>query len=356
MNKKIFVKTSLSMLVAFSALNVSALELGEYNGTSFQVGGFFKANGIFDRPDNNNDSFIGSAKETRMNVVVSNPDVEGNKVMGRIEYDLLGNTGSEFRLRQAFIKVNDLTLGKFVNGQGLALIEFNGEQFDVRGTGMGTAFGHGGNIRPDLVMHYDWNNFRFSVHDPVYDDANYPDFVAAYKHRLDGGHAFGGFISGREVRIAETDESEFGAGLGLGSKFAFGQGSYVGLTAYYGEGMGAYSGIGVDQRIESTGYRIVDALGTNDRADSENGSLVSQYGYSLALHHKFSEKVRSTARFGYIQVNDTADTTQKHSTVNLVYTPFKNLDVGVEWRDRSLLNHPTRPAGQQVEFMAMYKF
>ncbi|WP_299199553.1 hypothetical protein [uncultured Amphritea sp.] len=55
-------------------------------------------------------------------------------------------------------------------------------------------------------------------------------------------------------------------------------------------------------------------------------------------------------------VDDVADTEAFMTTATLMYKYAPGLDLGIEWRDQDMANHPMRPAGQQVEVMAMYKF
>ncbi|WP_027855262.1 hypothetical protein [Marinobacterium litorale] len=342
-------KLALAVMVAGISTQVSAVELGEFNGTTFSVGGYIKGEAIIDRPDDvaktaygDDDSFDSTARQSRVNFKASK-SVEGHKLTGFVEGDFYGSgsTSYDWRLRHAYMQVDNLTVGQTWNGQFWTNAPFDVEILDFFGTGVGSFAGSGAVVRPDLVVHYTTGGFRFTAQDPLYADADIPDLVAAYTYRAKSGHAVNIAVSGREV---ETDpaasDSEFGVSLQLSGKFKFGNTS-VAAGAFSGEGGAVYAGWGDD----------VDA--SND--------LTTTTGFYAGISQKFSPKLRGNLRYGQVESDEIVregEDTVRMTNVNLIYTYVPGLDFGIEWRDRSATTIPTglRTAGQQIEVMAMYKF
>ncbi|KEA62309.1 hypothetical protein ADIMK_3599 [Marinobacterium lacunae] len=357
-------KLALAIMVAGISSQVSAVELGEFNGTTFSVGGYVKAEGVFTMPDEGDDSFEGSARQSRVNFSATKM-IEGHKVRGFLEGDFWDNnttTDSTYawRMRHATLSVDNVTVGQTWNGQFFANAPFDVETLNFWGLGIGTVAGNGAVIRPDLVMHYTNGGLRLTLQDPVYSDADIPDLVAAYTYRTESGHAFNVAVTGREVDTTPTvsgdGESEYGAAISLAGKFKFGNTSLA-LSAFNGKGAGVYAGWGYMGATGASGITEVNA----------DGDLVTLTGFSAGISHRFSDKLRGNLRYGQVESDEVAasmdEDTLKQSTVNLIYTYLPNLDIGIEWRDQNAANRPPtsagsslRPAGQQVEVMAMYKF
>ncbi|MCE8018411.1 hypothetical protein HOP62_20220 [Halomonas sp. MCCC 1A17488] len=353
MNKK-----RLAMAVALSAISAQAyaLELGEFGGANLSIGGYVKAEGIFTDPDGGDRNFDASARQSRINFKVDK-DVQGHSVTGFIEGDFWDNatdtsdTSYAMRLRHAYIQVDDFTLGQTWTGQFFANAPFDVEILDFYGTGVGTVSGSGAVVRPDLVLHYTPGGFRFSLQDPVYQDADFPDMVASYTHRTEAGHAFNAAVTGREVETG-IDDSEFGAAFSLAAKLNFGATSLA-LSGYTGKGNNVYSGWGYN------GATSPISMAASGEVNAD-GDLVSTTGYSAGVSHRFNEQFRGNIRYAQVEADEVAptvaDDTLEMINVNLIYTYLPNLDFGIEWRDRNATTMPLRPGGQQVELMAMYKF
>ena len=64
----------------------------------------------------------------------------------------------------------------------------------------------------------------------------------------------------------------------------------------------------------------------------------------------------SNLRYGEIKVDDAADTSVSVKSINLIYEYLPDLDIGIEFRDRSDKNFLGEKKGQQVEIMAKYEF
>jgi hypothetical protein len=371
MSKTYLLAAAVATAAATSYTN--AAQIADINGTKISFGGYIKVEGTFNRPDSDaandaEDSFIGQARQSRFNLKTER-EVEGHKVKTFIEGDFFGNsyqassTSSYFRMRHAYLAVDNLTVGQTWSGQF-----FNSALFDVKiinfwGLGVGTIAGTGATVRPQLVTHYTTKGFRFTLQDPIYQKASYPDMVVGYTKRTKSGHAFNIAWTGREVEKGYKDSpsstvetgSAFGAGFSAATKLKLGNGSFH-LSGYTGKGMGAYSGIGVGGAYNPN---TIGAL------DSENNHLVEQTGFATGFSQRLTPKLVGNVRYGKVMVDDEAETEIAMTNVNLIYSYFKGLDLGIEWRKQDLdtLNGPAgtafpniRPKGKQVEVMAMYKF
>lgn len=351
-------KLALAILVAATSTQTVALEIGEINDTRFSIGGYVKAEGIFDMPDEGDNQFEGSVRQTRVNFAAER-EIEGHKLKAFVEGDFWdNNTAADstyaWRVRHAYINLDNLTIGQTWNGQFLATAPFDVEMINFWGLGTGSIAGNGAVVRPDLVVHYKHGGLRLTLQDPIYTDANVPDIVAAYSWRSESGHAINLAVTGREVETG-ADDSKFGAALSLAGKFRFGN-TTVALSAYSGEGAAVYAGWGYN-----------GAMGATTSDVNGSGDLITTTGFSAGVTQKFSDKLRGTIRYGQVEADEVAagvaDDTLKMTNVNLVYTYLPDLDFGIEWRDQNVGNRPPtsasssmRPAGQQVELMAMYRF
>lgn len=357
MNKK----TYLAILLSSAATSVSAVDLGEFNGTQFDLGGYVKVEGVHNMPDVGDNQFSGSARQSRFNLTAQGEE-NGHKLKGFIEADFWDNVndGSDstfgLRLRHAFISVDNLTFGQTWNGQFFATAPLDVRIINFWGPGAGTIAGNGAVVRPELVVHYAKNGLRLTLQDPIYDDAAYPDMIGSYTLRTDGGHAFSLAVTGREVGTLNGD-SELGAAVSLASKFSLGQ-TALSLTAYTGEGQAVYAGWGFN------GSRGASTSDVNSA-----GEPITTTGLSAGVTHQFTSKLRGTLRYGQVKAEEVdasvSDDTFKMATANLIYSYTPSLDFGIELRDQNAATLPSaanfasssvRDEGRQVEIMAMYKF
>lgn len=336
----------ISTVFAFNGAN--AVDLGEFNGTKFEVGGYIKAEGIFNQPDNADNTFDATVRQSRFNLKTSKMAGD-RRLKGFIEGDFYGGNASgstyDWRLRHAYIGIDNLTIGQTWNGQFFAIAPFDGEMINFFGSGAGTIAGNGGKIRPDLSIHYTKKGFRFTAQDPVNEGADMPDLVTSYSKRFKTGSALNFAVTAREVE--NGGDSDVGLGASLIGKLSVGGSGSLHGSAFTGEGMGVYSGVCVGGNWNPT----LDAT-----CDVEGGNLVKQSGYSVAYKHKFNNRLRGTVRHGDVNVDDNNDTSFDMTNVNLIYKTNPNLEYGVEWRSQSSANHSTRPEGEQIEVMAKYNF
>ena len=344
-------KLSIAVLAATASTFVSAVELGEFKGTTFSVGGYLKAEAIWGMPDSGENTLETTTRQSRFNLKASK-EIEGHKVSGFIEsdfweYQTSYSTSAALRLRHAFISIDNLTIGQTWNGQFFATAPFDARMINFFGPGFGTIGGNGGTVRPSTVVHYTTNGFRFTAQDPLYDNASMPDLVASYSNRFKSGCAYNVAVTAREVQTTSVDDSEIGATISLLGKLAVGNGALF-AGAFTGKGAGPYSGVCVGGMWNPTKTATCDI--------DASGDLISQTGFNLGVTQNLTENLNGTLRYGKVEVDDAADTSAYETTATLIYTYLPGLDFGIEWRDQDQANHPLRPAGQQVEVMAMYKF
>jgi predicted porin len=366
MNRNFYKKGMAAGLLLGAASAANAITLAEADGTTVSLGGYIKAEAVFNRPDTNaaegaENSFIAGMRQSRFNLNVAR-DVEGHRVSGFIEGDFYGNskadegTAVQWRMRHAVIQVDDLTIGQFWSGQMLATAPLDVEMLNFWGAGSGSIAGNGATVRPQLLVHYQRDGLRISVQDPVNLDATYPDLVASYRLKSESGAQLSVALTGRDVDLTPADDddgkSRLGLGASLAAKLPLGRTS-LHLSGYTGKGMGAYSGVGV-----GGAYRGAD------RIDAEGEKLVRQDGFMVGVRHEFNDALRANVRFSKVMVNDKASTGMVSNNINLMYRYLPGLEFGMEWQRQTLGTvspansdwQRTRPKGQQLEVMTMFKF
>jgi hypothetical protein len=368
------IKIALAMAAISCSYTASALDVADINGTKIAIGGYFKTDGVFNKPDGNaannaENSFEGSARQSRVNIKISK-NADGHSVTGFVEGDFYGNNysgnsssnqsssgASYFRMRHAFMTIDKVTVGQTWGGQFFGSAAVDTEVINFWGPGFGTIAANGGTVRPEMLIHYVDGGLRLTAQDPINPDAAYPDMVASYTAKA-GSVTYA--VTGTARDVSQNSDSDpkastLGMGAQVGARFAIGKDSLQ-VSAYTGKGMGAYSGFGVGGAAGGGNLHSIDA---------ENNELVAQTGFHVGYMHKFSEVLRSNVRYGQVNVDDTADTKFSATNVNMIYTYMPAVDLGIEWRKQTLdtLNTPAggpfpniRPKGAQLEVMAMYKF
>ncbi len=339
---------------------VCALELDAKNGVKLSMGGYVKAQGIYFDPDGSDRFFEGDARETRFNISTART-VEGHQAQVFIEGDFWDNhttmesdNSHAWRLRHAYLKVDNFTAGQTWNGQFMATARLDTEIMDFWNLGYGTIWGNGAVIRSDIVLHYKLGGALLTLQDPVYADADVPDLVASYSLKTGNGHEFNVAVTGREVDTGISG-SEYGAAVSVASRLQFGKTS-VHLSAFTGEGAGVYAG---------WGYNGMRGAATSDV--NEAGDLITVTGFAAGMGHRFSDKIRANLRYAQVKADEVAsnidDDTLKLMHANLIYTYVPGIEFGIEWRDQSAATRPPtsassslRPAGRQFEVMAKYRF
>ncbi|MCY0966324.1 hypothetical protein [Parathalassolituus penaei] len=377
------IKLALAVAAASCAFNAMALDVADINGTKIAIGGYFKADGVLNKPDTNagngaENSFEGSARQSRINLKISKA-TDGHSVTGFVEGDFYGNSysgnsssnqssagSSYFRMRHAFMTIDQVTVGQTWGGQFFGTAPIDTEVLNFWGPSLGTIAGNGGTVRPEMLVHYVNGGMRLTAQDPVNPDAAFPDLFASYTAKA-GTVTYAVTGMARDVMQNSTTDakaSTIGMGAQAGAKIEFGKDSLQ-VSAYTGKGLGAFSGFGVATAADMSTNATAASSGNLQTIDASNGELVGQTGFHVGYKHQFSDVLRGNARYGQVNVDNDADTQFTSANLNLIYTYMPAVELGVEWRTQSMNTMHTpaggafpniRPKGKQLEVMAMYKF
>ena len=330
--------------------------------TSVRIGGYVKADLIYDigpdvgdtfaasaipadgsAEDRQNGNFRAHARQTRLNFTSWTP-TEIGEAMLFLEGDFFGTGGNEvfsnstsFRLRHAFGEV-----GPILAGQTWTLfmpLTSYPETVDFFGPS-GIPFIRQGQLRYTHQIDDAWsvavsaenselsardfegNSVGSSRGDLRFGVDTLPDFVGAVSYDRDGWHGrIAGVARLLDTEAAGSDDREFGWGLTASAVVpTFGDDSFQ-ANFTYGDGIGRYIINGFDQ----------DAFIDN------NGNLdtITSWGLALGYTRHWTPRWRSNLVYGRYQVLDTnlATDTESLDTVhaNLIWQPDPKLQFGVEY-------------------------
>ncbi len=330
--------------------------------TSVAIGGYVKADFIYDVNADLGDSFAASAipadgsdddrregnfrshaKQTRLNFT-SWTKTEIGEAKLFIEGDFFGQGGNQtfsnsttFRLRHAFGEIGPVLAGQtwtlfmplasypetvdFFGPAGIPFIRQGQLRYTQK---IGDAWSVAGSIENSelsartldgTTVGADGGDLRFGVD-------TLPDFVAAVSYDNDGWHGrLAGVARLLETDDAGSDDSEVGWGLTASAVVpTFGDDSLQ-LNFTYGEGVGRYiiNGFNQDAFIEDDGD--LDAI--------------KSWGLAAGYTHHWNAKWRSNLVYGRYQVLDTSRPTDTESLdtvhANLIWEPDPRLRFGVEY-------------------------
>ena len=246
------------------------------------------------------------ANETRFNTKYVHGDVTGF-----IEMDFFGGEGNEIisnsahpRIRHAFIKYKDLTVGQtwstFMNTSAIP------ESADFAGATTGLVFIRQGQVR------YNMGNFQVALENPESwggDASNdsVPDVVARYNVKGDWGSiSVSGLARQLNTTLGNT-ESAFGASI-AGRIKTFGKDD-LRFQFHKGE-LGRYVG----------------AAAVKDLYGEEVEDVTSVL---VAYRHFWTESLRSTVLYGKVE-GDVSDRERSQWSANLFKNLTKELAIGVE--------------------------
>jgi len=279
------------------------------------------------------------ARQSRVNFGLRHQVDENNKLGAFVEFDFLATAGGDERvsnsysprLRHAFVTWNDWLIGQTWNTfMDVATLP---ESVDFIGPAGATTFGRQTQIR------YSRNNFAIALENPettitpfggagriVTDDHLLPELAARYTWKGDWGHVqLGGMLRqlSYENDAAGIDDSATSWGLSLSGKFPVGRDDFRWMV-HHGDGLGRHVGL-----------NFVNAAVLTDNGDLE---AIGTTGGFVAYRHWWSDKLRSTAAFGYLDVDNPVEYTGTgvnsgnwSGQVNLFYTPVDSLSFGIEY-------------------------
>ena len=348
--------------------------------TLMRIGGYAKTDFIYDiRPAGNVDSFIPatipipapatftnstiSVRGTRLNLDFLVPTKAGDSYRFFLEFDLFGTNATTPRLRHAYGQAKNFLLGQtFSNFMDP---DAGPDQIDEQGPNAQVS-ARNPQFRYSLLV-ANKTTFSISVEKPTSDvafttpefnaqpNSPAPDGTLKIRREMESGHIQLSALF-RSVAAFLPDgrhEAVFGWGFNLaGAQRLWGKDTAVYQIAY-GNGIERYindtSGLGIDAAVSSLQNPHIQAL-----------PVVATYG---ALQHFWSERVRSSAFYSFVQVQNTeaqlgATYHQGNYTGgNLIWNPFGSLTVGGEflygWRDNKDGSTGNAP---RIQISAKYNF
>ena len=348
--------------------------------TLMRIGGYAKTDFIYDmKPAGNLDSFIPatipipspaninnstmSVRATRLNLDFLVPTKSGDSYRFFFEMDFFGTNATTPKLRHAYGQAKNFLLGQtFSNFMDP---DAGPDQMDYQGPNAMVSI-RNPQFRYSLLVAKK-TTFSISAEKPTSDvtfttpefraqpNSPSPDGTLKVRREMERGHMQLSALF-RSVAAFLPDgrhESVFGWGFNFaGAERLWGKDTMVYQVAY-GNGIERYindtSGLGIDAAVSSLQNPHIQAL-----------PVVATYG---ALQHFWSERVRSSAIYSFVQVQNTEAQIAsiyhqgQYMGGNLIWNPFGSLTVGGEflygWRvnkDDSTGNAP------RIQISAKYNF
>jgi DcaP outer membrane protein len=354
--------------------------------TLMRIGGYAKTDFIYDlKPAGNVDSFIPatipipsltginnstiSVRATRFNLDFLVPTRSGDSYRFFFEMDFFGTNSTTPKLRHAYGQAKNFLVGQtFSNFMDP---DAGADTLDYQGPN-GMVSIRNPQFRYSLLV-AEKTTFSFSAEKPTSDvlfttpefnaepNSPSPDGTLKLRREMERGHVQLSALF-RSVAAFLPDgrhEAVFGWGFNFagatrlwGKDTAWGKDTLV-YQAAYGNGIERYindtSGLGIDAAVSSLQNPHIQAL-----------PVVGTYG---AWQHFWSERLRSSAVYSFVQVQNTV--AEPGSTYhqgnytggNLIWNPFGSLTVGGEflygWRDNKDKSSGNAP---RFQFSAKYNF
>ena len=348
--------------------------------TLMRIGGYAKTDFIYDlKPAGNVDSFIPatipvpsitginnstiSVRATRFNLDFLVPTKSGDSYRFFFEMDFFGTNSTTPKLRHAYGQAKNFLVGQTFSNfmdpdSGADTLDYQGPNamVSIRNP----------QFRYSLLV-ANKTTFSFSAEKPTSDvlfmtpefsaqpNSPSPDGTLKLRREMERGHVQLSALF-RSVAAFLPDgrhESVFGWGFNFAGATRLWEKNTVVYQLAYGNGIERYindtSGLGIDAAVSSLQNPHIQAL-----------PVVATYG---AWQHFWSERLRSSAEYSYVQVQNTvaepgATYHQGNYTGgNLIWNPFGSLTVGGEflygWRvneDKASANAP------RIQFSAKYNF
>jgi len=282
-------------------------------------------------------NFDAHARQTRFNFGTSH-EIGGHTLQSFVELDFLTTAGGTERttnnfsprLRHAFVKWNNWLVGQTWNTfMDVATLP---ESADFIGPTSGTSFG-----RTPMVR-YTNGGFAIALENPESsitplgggrietDENKLPELAARYTWKGDWGHfQVGGMLRQLEIddNAAGLDATETGWGVSVSGKVMLGRDD-IRYMVHAGDGLGKQIALNF----------------ANGAALTDNGSLeaISTVGGFVAYRHWWTQKLRSSVTFAYLEVDNPVRFTGTgvnkstwNAQVNLFYSPVQPLSFGVEY-------------------------
>jgi hypothetical protein len=257
------------------------------------------------------------------------------EIFANIEGDFHGSGGGGFRLRHAYVKFNNWTVGQTSTVFSNDDVWVNISDFD--GPPVGTWV-----RQPQIKYTLDLNKnnqFNFSIEDPVIDFRNravldstgvptkpfLPDLVSNFRHQFNGGNFQ---LSGIVRMLSYKKENRREEALGYGGMIS---GTFKilkkDLFIYQ-----ALAGKGIERYLVGLGGYGFDAVLFEDKLET-----LPVYGGYLAFQHFWNSNLNSSFIYGYQEVQNKLDANYSnifignYYSANLFFYPIENINLGFEF-------------------------
>lgn len=290
-----------------------------------------------------------SLRETRFGLSTQSVYDFGT-VDSKVEGDFYGAAGGAsyaLRLRKAYVEVktqgNEILLGQnntiFADDDATAdaeLLDFGGILGSTGGRFAQIRYGH--NITPTAKV-------MVALEEPetAYMNATgatgvltsskstdrFPDFIVHARLGDDKAHvSFRALATQQNYNSSTYKKSIWGTAFAQAGRYTFESGDVVAYDAAYGKGLDGWV----------TGGSGAALTGTDATSADRRFFLQNNLGLSASYMHKWNETLRSTLALGMLHTYNKGAMKTKQANkmlrdihINLIESPFKNLDVGVEY-------------------------
>ena len=350
--------------------------------TMLRINGLFKTDFMFDpRPAGLADSFIpstipipqttstnnfnASIRESRISADFRIPVRDIGMARLFMQFDFFGSNGATTpRLRHLYAQIHNILVGQtntvFMDPDAWPdIIEFQGPTSGLlaRIPQLRYSFPLGNAFSGAVSVEQPSSDINFSV-DGASSTAITPAPDVAMRLRYEGerGHIYLSTVFrdlAAHLPNGGPQESAFGWGLNLSSTWRVVGRDTLNYQVAYGNGIARYTGdafgLGLDAAPRSETDLTLKALPT--------------FAPWISYQHHWTRSVRSSATFGWLQVQDTAflpDNTyhkSSYSSANIIWNPYGSLSFGTEfmygWVEQKDGLHSNAP---RIQFSGRYTF
>lgn len=346
------------------------------SNTSVKIGGYVKVDGIFNSRSaggtadqeleagsfplsgaNEDKQLTLHARQTRLNIGTSTPSAMG-EVKTFLEGDFFGASGNErvsnshgFRLRHAFGSIGGLLIGQ--TWSNYMILSTGPEVLDFGGP-VGSIFVRQAQVR--WTQPFSGGSWSVSLENPetaiggtLFGDDRVPDVVGRVDFKTSAGtYTVSGLARQLRIDTPTTQDSKWGAALGIAGVIPVGKDTFT-FTTNYGNVLGRYAvGFFLDGAIDPATNKI---------------DLSNQWIAMASYSHAWTGSLRSAIAVSGLRadygpgVAATTDRSAQSLHLNLIWSPVKNANIGVEYMfgRRQLMNEQVGVLNR-IQTSAQYNF
>lgn len=351
--------------------------------TFMKIGGYAKSDFTFDpRPAGDQERFIPasipipapkadtnnstvSVRPSRINVDFLVPYKEERSIRFFLEVDFFGSSSTTPRLRHAYAQGKNLLVGQTFStfmdpDAGPDTLDFQGpnSQVSIRNPQMRYTFKLQKSTTFSMAIEKPNSDVAFKTDAfSALPNSPSPDGTFQLRHEMKSGHVQLSAVL-RDIAASVPDgrsDSVFGWGFNVAGLYKLGKDNLT-YQGSYGDGIARYfndtGGLGIDAAVKSTQNPVLEALPIG--------------GFYGGYQHLWSEKLRSSLVYGFLQSQTTAAEANsqfhrsEYGAVNLIWSPFPQVTLGSEflygWRvnkDNSTGNAPRIQLSAKYNFLQM---